>query len=407
MNILLSVIICFTALSTNPQPDPIVQHLEHQEYERAYQLALQKAEQNPDNPENLLTLGFMAKKLNQYYQAIAIYEHARPFIKQRSTIERALSGAYLALGDLEHGWPSYEYRWVNPPPYNQELKNYLARGGSLHNKIVVLKTEYGLGDTLQFIRYAQMLKDKGARVIIESQKPLIPLLCLCPYIDEIHPQGAVIPAHFFALLMSLPLIMNTTMETISNKMPYLYADPALIELWKPRMLNNKKLRIGICWQADTHAQSNNQTVIMDAKAKSISLKELAPIADIESVQLYSLQKVNGLDQLQQANLKVIHFDDLDTKHGPFMDTAALIKNLDLVITIDTSIAHLAGGLGVPCWLLLNYGADWRWMVNRNDSPWYPTMKLFRQKKPGEWNGVIEEVKNAIHKLDDPSRSANL
>lgn len=366
-----------------------------QKYDLAYKQALQEIETNPQDPQTLLSFGFILKKLNRYQEAIAIYEHARPFIAQRSTIERALSGAYLALGDFERGWPAYEYRWVNPPDYNQELKQYLAQGGSLRNKIVVLKTEYGLGDTLHFVRYAKLLKDTGAHVILECQKTLIPLLSLCPYIDEIHPQGSVIPAHFFALLMSMPLILDTRINSIPNTIPYLYADQALIQSWKTT-LNNSHFKIGICWQADPHTNSH-QTVIADAQAKSIPLADLAPLAHLENVQLYSLQKVNGLEQLDSHTNSIINFPDLDTAHGPFMDTAAIIKNLDLIITIDTSIAHLAGGLGVPCWLLLNSGADWRWMAHRDDSPWYPTMRLFRQKKPDDWNPVIEEVITALRK----------
>jgi tetratricopeptide (TPR) repeat protein len=371
------------------------------DYESGYQNALLNAHNDPHNPAHLLSIGFMLKKLNRYEQALALYEYARPYVSQKSSLERALSGAYLAIGDFEHGWPAYEYRWTNPPAYNQELKNYLERGGSLHNKIVVLKTEYGLGDTLQFIRYAQILKDAGAYVIVESQKSLIPLLTLCPYIDKVCPQESVNGAHFFALLMSLPLILHTNVQTIPAQVPYLFADPELVSRWSSKKALHKKLHIGICWQADIHAQSHNQTVIDDAKSKSIALNYFFDLAQLDQIQLYSLQKVNGLEQLKSCDT-IIHFDDLDTTHGPFMDTAALMKNLDLVITIDTSIAHLAGGLGVPCWLLLNYGADWRWLGGMPEyqeiSPFYPTMKLFRQKTPGDWRTVIREVTTKLKEM---------
>lgn len=371
-----------------------MESIHHQEYDVAYQIALHEAKSDPYNQEKLLSLGFFLKKLNRYSQAIAIYEHMSPFTSHYGAIQRALSGAYLALGDFERGWPAYEYRWKNPPRYNQELKEYLTLDGSLRNKIIVLKTEYGLGDTLHFIRYAQILKNKGAHVILECQKQLIPLLSLCPYIDEIYPQGSIIPAHFFALLMSMPLILDTTLNSIPSTIPYLFADKTLLKIWREK-LNTKHFKIGICWQSDPHTNSH-QTVIADAQAKSIPLTNLELLANLEHVQLYSLQKINGLEQLH-SNHAIVHFNDLDTTHGPFMDTAALIKQLNLVITIDTSIAHLAGGLGIPCWLLLNAGADWRWMIDRNDSPWYPTMRLFRQKKAGDWNSVIEEVITALKK----------
>lgn len=370
------------------------------EYELCSHQLLQELHSEPYNPHTVLSLGFILKKLNRYQQAIALYEHARPLIEQKSSIERALSGAYLALGDFQNGWPAYEYRWVNPPAHNIELYQYLENGGSLHNKIVLLKTEYGLGDTLHFIRYAKCLKEKGAKVIVECQLPLIPLLKLCPYIDELHPQGTVIGAHFFALLMSMPLIMNTTIETIPQEIPYLFAQQSLIDFWKNRLASDKKMHIGICWQADIHQNSNNQTVRIDAQSKSIPLVFFSDVADLEDVQLYSLQKINGLEQLDSLK-NIIHFDDLDAKNGPFMDTAALMKNLDLVITIDTSIAHLAGGLGVPCWLLLSYGADWRWLGGMPEyeftSPWYPNMRLFRQKNPSDWQAVIDVIKQALTK----------
>jgi len=367
--------------------------IEKYEYASACRLYTQAYEQASSNSEIILSLGFALKKMNRYQEAIALYEHARPFVARKSQIERALSGAYLALGDYEHGWPAYEYRWVNPPNYNQEFKDYLAHGGSLKNKIVLLKTEYGLGDTLQFIRYAQILKEKGARVIIESQQALAPLLSLCPYIDEIHPQGAVIPAHFIVLLMSMPWAMQTNAATIPVKTPYLYADQTLVTEWK-NQIDHTSFNIGICWQADKHINSDNQTVVRDAQEKSIPVSLLNQLSQLPRVKLYSLQKT--ADELPEE-YHIQQFKGLDTAHGPFMDTAALMRNLDLVITIDTSIAHLAGGLGVPCWLLLCHGADWRWLHNRDESPWYPGMRLFRQKVSGNWDAVVEEVKNALKK----------
>lgn len=370
-------------------PAMALEHIQNQRYEAAHALYAKAYETEITNEELLLSLGFTLKKMNRYQEAIAIYEHARPFISRVSRIERALSGAYLALGDYERGLPAYEYRWVNPPNYNLELQRYLAQGASLKNKIVLLKTEYGLGDTLQFIRYARELKEKGARVIVESPNSLIPLLSLCPYIDEIHPNGSVIPAHFIALLMSMPWILGTTVATIPAKSPYLFADPSLTTDWKKR-LNPATMNIGICWQADMHAQSDNQTVVLDAKEKSIPLATVIRLADLPGIKLYSLQKAAHVIPIPAA-YPLEQYADLDTNHGAFMDTAALMSNLDLVITIDTSIAHLAGGLGVPCWVLLCHGADWRWMIKRNDSPFYPTMRLFRQTQAGDWDSVIAAV----------------
>jgi len=403
------------------------QHLINYEYDQALSLYEKLAIENPNNCEILCNLGFMLKKQHKMIQAIQIYEKARPYAQSTSKIERALSGAYLALGDFERGWPAYEYRWAHPPSYNQDLKKYLEQGGSLHNKIVLIKTEYGLGDTLQFIRYAKILKEKGAYIIVESQKPLMKLLSLCPYIDKIIPSGQPEGSHFTVLLMSLPLVFGTNLKTIPAQIPYLWADQKLTDQWKSFLSTDKKFKIGICWQADVHKNAQEDTVKLDSIAKSIPLNYLAQLSQpvrhspsdddgLPNITLYSLQKVNGVEQLQtlRSDYKIHHFDNLDEEHGdspmksddtskdypktktgPFMDTAAIIMNLDLIITIDTSIAHLAGGLGKPVWLLLPYAADWRWLLNRDDSPWYPTMTLFRQQQPGNWQIVMDEVKNKI------------
>jgi len=302
----------------------------------------------------------------------------------------------LALGNFAQGWPAYEYRWVNPPSYNQQLKHYLARNDTLAGKTVLLKTEYGLGDTLQFIRYAQKLKNKGATIIVESQKPLVQLLSLCPYIDTVIPAGGPLPnCNFTALLMSLPLIFDTTLETVPAHTPYLYADQQLTTYWQQQLSQDNKLKIGICWQADPHKNSNDTVAQKDAKKKSIPLNLLAQLSTLENVSLYSLQKINGLEQLAQLpDIYTVHDfgSTIDEQHGPFMDIVAIIKNLDLVITIDTAIAHLAGGLGVPVWVVLPHTADWRWLLQRNNSPWYPTMQLFRQQSPDNWQDVITTIR---------------
>ncbi|MDR3550760.1 MAG: hypothetical protein P4L31_05060 [Candidatus Babeliales bacterium] len=382
------------AIDINATIADAYQHLIDNQYDQALALYEQAYHVEPTNGQLLCNLGFIFKKKNMMREAIDMYEKARPYISSKAKIERALSGAYLALGDFERGWLAYEYRWQEPPYYNQDLKRHLKNGGSLQNKILLIKTEYGLGDTLQFIRYARELKNKGAYIIVESQKPLMPLLNLCPYIDKIIPEGQPEGSHFTILLMSLPLIFETKIESIPHGTPYLFANQKLVKKWKDNVSQNKKIRIGICWQADIHKNAHDEIVKLDSMAKSIPLNCLAQLSELPNVTLYSLQKINGLEQLKTlpAHYKVHHFEHMDQEHGPFMDTAAIIMNMDLVITIDTSIAHLAGGLGKPVWLLLPYAADWRWMLNRDDSPWYPNMRLFRQQHPGMWQNTIDEIK---------------
>jgi hypothetical protein len=191
--------------------------------------------------------------------------------------------------------------------------------------------------------------------------------------------------------MSLPRLFNTTLETVPATVPYLFPDPSLVEKWRKKLASIEGFKIGISWQGNPNHQWDRH--------RSIPLKEFATIARLPSVRLISLQKGAGVEQLKSVRHEVIDFgEELDTASGAFMDSAAIIKNLDLVITVDSAIAHLAGGLGAPVWLVLAPIVDWRWMFGRDDNPWYPTMRLFRQTKLGDWGSVIERMAGDVSKL---------
>lgn len=395
----LVVCIFFVAMHARDPHDAYQEILRHN-YETAAQIYQEYVPQNPHNVQLLYNLAFTYKKLNKIDQALSLlHTIAKLSHEKPSQLKRALSHAYLSLGDYHNGWPLYEFRWVNPPAYNEHFKQYIEHGGSLDQKTVLIRTEYGLGDTLHFIRYAQLLKNRGARIIVESQKQLVSLLKLCPYIDTVVSAGSNLPPYDFELLlMSLPYLFKTDAHTIPATIPYLYADEQLVKEWRGQ-IDQTTFNVGICWQADVHKNSTHEIVKLDSQEKSIALSVLAELATIPNLKLYSLQKENGLEQLNQSSAKVHDFGErLDTVHGPFMDTAAIIQSLDLVITIDTSIAHLAGGLGVPTWVLLPHAADWRWLLNRTDSPWYPTMRLFRQPRTGDWQTVIAQVRHHLTSL---------
>lgn len=364
----------------------------------------------PDNPNVLCFLGVSLKRQNKMHEAIATYQKAIKMIQAQPTndtrhityarAQRGISGAYLALGDLKNGFRAHEYRWLHPPDYIQELKGYVTDNYDLKNKRILLKTEYGLGDTLQFIRYAQVLKQRGAYIMVESQPELIPLLKNCWYIDALFPANSASPEYdFCTLLMSMPFIMQNTLETIPAPPAYLFADYHLITYWQQQLAHDNNIKIGLCWQGNTYAESSDLLVQNDAKTKSIPIDILASLAEVKHVSFYSLQKVNGTGQPQNIpdNFIIHHFENMDTTNGRFMDTAALIQNLDIVITTDTSIAHLAGGLGKPVWLLLPYNTDWRWFLEQTDSPWYPTMRLFRQPEPGDWHAIMQNVIQSLKK----------
>ncbi|MFC1845740.1 tetratricopeptide repeat protein [Candidatus Dependentiae bacterium] len=373
-------------------------HIQLGNYETALHLHDNILGYCPNHPDMLRNKGFILKKMHRYQDAIATYKQALVVNPQDPRLLRGISHAYLAIGDFERGWPAYEYRWVQPPAYVQQFKSYLQQHNNLEGKTILLKTEYGLGDTMHFIRYAQLVKDLGATVVVESQKPLVNLLSLCPFIDRVIPAGTPTPpTDFTCLLMSLPLVFDTTLETIPQNIPYLQADEHLVSFWADQ-LNKKLFNVGICWQAEVHQGSDNARVQKDAQEKSIPLELLAYLSQLPNVRLHSLQKINGLEQLKKLpkSISVCEFGpDFDESHGAFMDTAAVMQHLDLVITIDTSVAHLAGGLGVPVWVLLPYHADWRWMLNRDDSPWYSTMKLFRQSEAGNWTDVVSTIKKEL------------
>ena len=200
--------------------------------------------------------------------------------------------------------------------------------------------------------------------------------------------------------MSIPRVVKTRLETIPSTTPYLKADDALVQEWKEKLAHDTNFKVGICWQGN--AQYSTAALRRAVIAKSIELTQLAPWSEIAGVSLYSLQLINGNDQINDCPFKdkLIVFDaSFDQAHGRFMDTAAVMRNMDLIITVDTGTAHLAGALDRPTWIMLAYPADWRWLRNRTDSPWYSTVRLFQQEKTGEWGPVIqrvaEELKQAV------------
>lgn len=299
---------------------------------------------------------------------------------------------WLLLGDFERGWPEYEWRWNCPGSKMPDYPTPLWQGEPLDGKTILLHHEQGLGDTIQFVRYAAVLKQHGAgRVVVKTQKPLMRLLASGEGIDELVCDDAGLP--YFDLhvpMLSVPGFLKTTLETIPGHVPYLQPKPELIAKWKQRLAEFDGFKIGICWQGspDFHADAQ----------RSMSLQHFAKLAAVPGVRLFSLQKGAGTEQLQTlgGEFEVTSFgDEMDAEAGPFMDTAAIMRNLDLVITSDTSVPHLAGALGVPTWIALSISPDWRWFLEREDSPWYPTMRLFRQKTLHDWEDVFKRIAEAL------------
>lgn len=362
-----------------------------QDRECALTLLNQALALNPQSVETHYNIAYLLKNAGRMHEALAHYAYVLEKEPYHTGAHIGKAQACLMLGDYAQGWNELEWRLGGPYAYTQELATYMAHHRPLQGKKIVLRAEWGAGDTIMFIRYAQLLHEQGAHVIVHLlHESLVPLFKQQPYLDEVvGPQQPMPPFHFQVPMVSLPIVFQTTVATVPNRMPYIHIDPLLVDRWKDYFAHDTTFKIGVCWHGN----------IIHGREKFIPLAYFAQLADIPNVTLYSLQQHHGLDQMNQLeNPAAIKLFDEPIDQIPFLDTAAIMKNLDLVITVDTSIAHLAGSLNVPVWVILPTHADWRWMENRTDSPWYPTMRLFRQQNSSEWIHLLEEVCAALRTL---------
>ena len=301
----------------------------------------------------------------------------------------ALGQASLLLGRFEEGWPDYEWRWLTPEYAPRPFAQPRWQGEPVAGRTVLLYAEQGHGDTLQFVRYAALLKARGAAVVVECQPALLELLRRTPGIDRLVPLGGPLPFFdYHAPLLSLPGAFRTTLATVPADVPYLFADPARVAAWRERLAAEPGFKVGLIWQG-------NPKFTGDRK-RSIPLRHYAALAQLPGVRLYSLQRGDGAAQLDAlaGAFVVTDLGRAEDEHS-FAETAAMMCALDLVITSDTGPAHLAGGLGVSVWVALTLAPDWRWLAGREDCPWYPTMRLFRQRRPGDWDDVFARLAAAL------------
>ena len=356
-----------------------------------------------------ITLAWRVRHQGKWDDAAAHFERALSLKADYPVPHFNLALVWLTHGDFERGWTKYDWRWTQPGFIRREFSQRLWDGTHLGGKTILLHAEDGLGDTLHFIRYASLVRERGGNVIVECQSALVRLLQGVPGISRLVAQGAPLPGFDVqAPLLSLPGIFHTVLETIPAKVPYLHADRNLVEHWRRELQKSdvkstgldtgRSLRVGIAWQG-------NPGFLHD-RLRSIPLAHFAKLAKVPGLQLVSLQKGPGKEQLleQKDEFSVLDLGNrVDEKYGGFMDTAAIMQNLDLVITSDTVIAHLAGALGVPVWVALALAPDWRWLLNREDSPWYPTMRLFRQRSQGDWDEVFERIAEQLRKRANEGR----
>ena len=300
----------------------------------------------------------------------------------------------LKIGDYENGWKNYEHRWEaeNFPSPKRKFKQPCWNGiDNLNNKIILIHGEQGLGDNIHFVRYFNLIESKAKKAILQVDKKLVHLLKECNFDNYIFSNDEKLPEFdIHCPLLSLPLKFSTTLQSIPLKNKYLFPNKDRICKWK-KTFDNRYLNIGINWQASPNPDLD--------KGRSFKLKYFNEISIIDKIKLHSLQKIYGLDQIKeiskQFQLNII--DNFD-EEAPFVDTAGIIENLDLIITCDTSIAHLSGAIGKKTFLLLQKNCEWRWLHNINFSPWYKSIKIYRQKTQDDWSTVFDEVKKDIKRL---------
>lgn len=339
----------------------------------------------PDRPEIYVHLGLTARRRGDVRVARSHLEHALALDPENADAHWYYADLLLLEGAYAEGWEHFEWRWKHQgfltPRW--DYKEPVWKGENPEGKTIFLLPEQGLGDTVQFVRYAELVKELGARVVLGSPRELADVLKSVPGVDHVVTTNREAPPFdLLCPLMSLPGLFRTTPASIPNRVPYVTAEKALVEAWRSRIPDNGTMRIGVIWSGNP-AQENN-------RHRACVLADLIPLGNVPGVTLYSLQKGPPASQLDSPPSGMEIFNLADGLVD-FSDTAAVLELLDLLVTTDTGPAHLAGAMGRPVWVLLSAIPDWRWFLGTERSPWYPSMRLFRQERVGEWSSVIARV----------------
>ena len=342
----------------------------------------------PDFTDGYLNRGMVFEELGRFDDALVDYDHVLTLQPQHAGVHWNKSAIKLLKGEWEEGWKLYEWRWINKAlglhdPYPAE-KRWDGKA-SLHGKTILIHTEQGMGDTIQFSRYIPLLVTQGAHVAFVVAPALKSLMSSLPCKVSLYGTGEALPDYDLHYpLLSLPFSLNTTLANIPNQVPYLNASPAKREEWQAKVGVSARPKIGLIW--------NGATINPNDRHRSMPLEEISALL-AEDYDFHCLQK--DIRPQDQAILNT--FPQLKLhKLSDFSDTAALIDQMDIVISVCTSVGHLAGAMNKPLWMMLTKHADWRWLEQRSDSPWYPSARLFRQQTNDDWSDVVNQIITALH-----------
>ncbi len=361
-------------------------------YERALEI-------QPHHAEALNNRGNVLRDLGRVEEALESYARVLSFRTEDAEAHWNASLALLTIGDYARGWAEYEWRWQTPglklPRHHVDKPLWLGQD-DLEGKTVIVHPEQGFGDSIQMVRYVPPLAARGARVVLACHAWLAPLLATVAGVSAVVNPGEDPPAFDYHVpIMSLPHAFRTTLGDVPSQVPYLRAPEAAAQAWRRRLAPyGAHRKVGLVW-------AGNPKHTRD-RSRSLAPELLARLLDLPDCAFFSLQKgdrAGELSRLDPGGERVVDYShELET----FGDTAGLIDALDLVISVDTAVAHLAGALAKPVWILLPFTPDWRWMLGREDSPWYPTARLFRQRTPGDWESVVAAITSSLGGTSDPA-----
>ncbi len=361
--------------------------------DRAREQYLQALRIKPDSASAYSNLGALLHDVADLDGALNHYEKALRIDPMHPEARFGRGLALLAYGQYREGWMLYEtglgkrsLRGLN------KFRTKPWNGLPAPDKRLVIWSEQGLGDTLQFIRYAPLCRERVGKVIVLCPKPLVRLLKSCPGVDDVHTTVQTASFDEQVAMMSLPYVFGTTLETIPAQTPYLRVDPELKRKWAQKLEAIPGMKVGLVWAGNARETQVNANLL--DRRRSLHLRQMTLLLDVPGIQFVNLQFGKPREQIEELGLQKRLLDFMDEVED-FADTAAIVDSLDLVVTVDTSVAHLAGGLAKPVWILSRYDSCWRWLRNRETSPWYPTARIFGQLRSGDWGSVLERVRQEL------------